>query len=220
MRYLKNLVFRLSLLAILVCLIALSVPFSGAAQNSETPVFDRIKQVFEEGQIFTADFSHEYKDSFTGERQLTEGTIWIGKEMYKIEGSNQRMMVDGQTSTVFDGSRNRVIVSDYIEEEDDFAPSRMLQGVDDSYAVTEEPAENGETRIRLVSDDPFSVFMEVFIYADENGHPLRIEAIDQVENELITRFGSGEFMTGDPQEIFMLEIPADAEQIDLRQETR
>lgn len=189
------------------------------AQNS-TPVFDRMKSLFEEGQIFTAEFSHEYNDSFTGEQQRTEGTIWIGKEMYKIEGNNQRMMVDGRTSTVFDGSKNRVIISDYIEEEDDFAPSRMLQGVDDSYEVSEEPGENGETRIRLVSDDPFSVFIEVFIYADSDGNPVRIEALDQVENELITRFGTGEFITGDPAEIFQLEVPGNAEQIDLRQETR
>lgn len=213
MKSLKNLGYRAVLGSVLL-LTVFAAESTVFAQN-DTPVFDRLKQAFREGRIFSAIFTHEYNDSFTGEQQFSEGRIWIGSDRYKIEGESQQMLIDGEVSTVYDGSKNRVIVSEYIEEEDDFAPSRMLQGADSTFSVTEETIPGDGTRVMLKSDDPFSVFMEVTIYIDESGNPLRIEAIDQAENELITRFELGEF-TENRDDLFQLEIPVDAEVIDLR----
>jgi outer membrane lipoprotein-sorting protein len=213
MKSLKNLGFRAVLGSVLL-LTVFAAESTVFAQN-DTPEFDRLKQAFREGRIFSAIFTHEYNDSFTGEQQFSEGRIWIGSDRYKIEGESQQMLIDGEVSTVYDGSKNRVIVSEYIEEEDDFAPSRMLQGADSTFSVTEETIPGDGTRVMLKSDDPFSVFMEVMIYIDESGNPLRIEAIDQAENELITRFELGEF-TENRDDLFQLEIPVDAEVIDLR----
>jgi hypothetical protein len=70
------------------------------AAISQTPHFDRLKVNFEENKIFKAEFSHEYRDAFTGEEQYSEGQIWIGKERYKIKGNLQTMIVDGELSTV------------------------------------------------------------------------------------------------------------------------
>lgn len=204
-----NLVFRK---AIILLTIAFLVPVFGIAQD--TPHFDRLKQKFEDGSVFEAEFVHEYNDTFTGEQQVTKGRIWVGKEQYKMRSGESTMLVDGEISRVYDGTKNRVIVSDYIEEEDDFAPSRMLQGVDDSYSV-QESIENHETVIELASDDPFSIFMEVSIFLDSNGTPTRIVAIDQVENELITTFNEGEFIQKTP-DVFQFQYPEDAEEIDLR----
>jgi outer membrane lipoprotein-sorting protein len=165
--------------------------------------------------IFFADFTHRYEDSFTGESQQNDGMIWIGKDQYKIEGNNQVMVVDGEISRVYDATKNRVITSDYVEEEDDFAPSRMLQGVDESYSISESPSSGGSTEITLQSDDPFSVFQTVTISLDSNGLPTEIRATDQAENQLTTQFQSGEFV--EPGEnLFELNEPDDAEQIDLR----
>ena len=184
---------------------------------AQTPRFDQLKESFEEGRIFEAEFSHFYRDAFTGEEQQSEGKIWIGKKKYRIEGDTQSMVVDCEISTVYDQSRNRVIVSEYIEEEDDFAPSRMLQGVDESFSVEEEVNDDGGVEITLTSDDPYTVFQNVTIMLNSDGDPVRIVAIDQVDNELITSFEEGFFTTAD-SEIFELEVPDDAERIDLRQE--
>jgi len=210
---LKNLAFKL-LAPIIVILFVSSIFFQNAdAQN--TPEFDLLKSKFEQGMIFYADFTHRYDDSFTGETQQNDGVIWIGKDQYKIEGNNQVMVVDGDISRVYDAAKNRVITSDYVEEEDDFAPSRMLQGVDESYAISESGASNGSTVITLESDDPFSVFQTVTISLDSNGLPTAIRATDQADNQLTTQFQSGEFV--EPEEnLFELNDPADAEQIDLR----
>ncbi|MEX0905957.1 MAG: outer-membrane lipoprotein carrier protein LolA [Balneolaceae bacterium] len=206
MPVLKNILFLFSL-------IIAGILQAGYSQN--TPEFDRLKSAFENNRIFTASFYHVYSDSFTGEQQEAEGTIWIGKEQYKIEGNNQRMVVDGEISRVYDETRNRLIISEYIEEEDDFAPSRMLQGVDDSYSVSERAIENNQTLITLTSEDPFSVFTEVSIYLSEEGNPLRISATDQVENELTTTFSNGRFTDAGP-DTFELNIPEGTELIDLR----
>lgn len=211
-RYLMNLVFKNIALLILMVLL----PAVLAGQN--TPQFDQLKQRFENDFVFKSDFTHEYNDTFTGDQQVTTGVIWVGKEQYKMRSGESIMLVDGEISRVFDNNKNRVIISDYVEEEDDFAPSRMLQGVDDSYNVEEYQDEEGGTVIELTSDDPFSIFLNVSIFLNTTGTPTRIVAIDQVENELITHFSNGEFIQRAP-EIFQFEYPEDAEVIDLRHDS-
>ena len=178
MKYLKNLGFkktmRFFISILMVC--AEAAPVFAQAQ-SETPVFDNLKEAFEEGEIFSAFFTHEYNDSFTGEQQYSEGKIWIGRDRYKIEGSSQQMLIDGDMSTVYDGAKNRVIMSEYIEEEDDFAPSRMLQGADSTYRVTEVSIPGSGTRVYLESEDLFSVFREIQIYINESGIPFALRPL-------------------------------------------
>ncbi len=214
MRYSMNLAFKKTATAALVTLFALTA-VAAEKIDQDTPRFDMLRAMFDDNQVFVASFSHEYNDSFTGEQQHAEGRIWIGKNQYKIDGDNQLMVVDGNISRVYDGLKNRIIISDYIEEEDDFAPSRMLQGVDESYVVSEERMANGQFRITLRSDEPFAIFTEVQIILTADGNPLRILALDQVDNELITEFTFGEFVPAD-DELFELSWPEDAEVIDLR----
>lgn len=209
----KKLAYKLFVL--LFVAVALSGVLAGAATAQDTPSFNRLKSMFEDGMIFRADFTHRYEDSFTGETQENEGVIWIGKEQYKIEGNDQVMVVDGEISRVYDAGKNRVIISDYVEEEDDFAPSRMLQGVDESYQISESGRNSEITEILLQSDDPFSVFQTVTITLNSEGAPAEIRATDQAENQLITRFQNGDFTEPD-ENLFEINAPEDAERIDLR----
>ena len=212
MKFLMNLIYRSY--PLLLLLIFLYQPAIVSAQ-SDTPQFDLLKSQFENSRVFFAEFTHEYNDTFTGEQQLTTGTIWVGKEKYKMNSGSNFMVVDDDISRVYDSTKNRVIISDYIEEDDDFAPSRMLQGVDESFTVNEQRFENGQTVIRLESDDPFSIFVSVTIYLDSSAVPYRIEAIDQVENELFTVFSNGRFID-ENENLFEFNYPDDAEWIDLR----
>lgn len=125
------------------------------------------------------------------------------------------MVVDGDISRVYDATKNRVIISDYVEEEDDFAPSRMLQGVDTSYSISESAISGNRTEILLESDDPFTVFQTVTITLNNSGLPIEIQATDQANNQLTTRFEDGEFVEPD-ENLFELNEPDDAETIDLR----
>ncbi|MEX2351852.1 MAG: outer membrane lipoprotein carrier protein LolA [Balneolaceae bacterium] len=197
-----------------ICMFFLSAPFMAVGQSSETPGFDKLKDRFEEGEVFAAAFSHQYHDSFTEETTSSEGEIWIGKDWYRVENEDQMMVVDGETSRVYDSIRDRLLISDYVPEEDDFAPSRMLQGVDESWLV-EESADGPGLQIRMDSEDPFTVFSEITIRLNSEGTPLEIEAFDRAENRLRIRFRAGRFVTSDPA-LFELNLPEGTELIDLR----
>ena len=212
MKFLMNSIYNSFPLLLLLSIFYL--PTTVSAQ-SETPQFDLLKSQFENRKVFSADFTHEYNDTFTGEQQLTSGTIWVGKEKYKVNSGNNVMLVDNDISRVFDSTKNRVIISEYVEEDDDFAPSRMLQGVDDSFTVRELRLSNGQTVIQLESDDPFSIFVNVTIYLNAAAVPIRIEALDQVENELITVFRDGRFIDDDAS-LFEIHYPDNVEWVDLR----
>jgi outer membrane lipoprotein-sorting protein len=210
MIFLKSLDYKTALLLVL-CIFS--------AVNVQGQSLDSLRSTFENGNVFTSDFEHIYKDTFTGENQTTTGTIWIDSSQYKIISGNSIMVVDGEVSYVYDSTKERVIISEYVEEDDDFAPSRMLQGVDSTYSVTEESIDDGEILIQMVSEDPFAVFSEVFIRLNDLGAPERINAVDQVENELITTFFNGRFISSSDS-LFRFPNPEGAEVIDLRHESR
>lgn len=182
--------------------------------DAQTPVFDQLKERFETGEIFVAEFEHEYRDDYTGEVTDAGGSIWIAAGTYRVQSEDQVMVVDGDVSRVYDRIRNRLLISHYIEEEDDFAPSRMLQGVDESYSIGEIESQD-ETRITLESEDPFVIFDRVEIRLNRNGIPEVIEAVDQADNRLTTRFREGTFRDHDPA-LFEIDVPESAERIDLR----
>ncbi|MDZ7806200.1 MAG: outer membrane lipoprotein carrier protein LolA [Gracilimonas sp.] len=181
---------------------------------AQTPTFDLLKERFETGEVFAADFDHTYTDSYTGESTSSDGQIWIDQVSYKLMADGQTIVVDGETSRVYDEDRNRVIIDNYYPEEDDFAPSRMLSGIDSTYAVSERKR-GSLTLVTLTSTDDFSVFAEVEILLDADLRPLRIIAIDISDNEIVTNFSTGRFYAPESN-LFQLEYPEDAEIVDMR----
>lgn len=203
----KKRIFVLQVLVILV--------FGGVA-TAQTPQFDALKQKMKSGLILSSDFNHYYTDSYTGETLESEGKIWISQESYKLESEDQILVVDGETSKVYDQGRNRVIISTYNEEDDDFAPSRMLNGVDDSYTVTEVKSSSGtSSTITMVTDDDFALFVKVEVVVNEKGIPTKIIAYDISENLIVTEFKNATFST-QSADLFQLNYPETAEIIDTR----
>ena len=205
---------RGSLLVILVAAVQVLAGSGPAAAQQQSP-FDRLIERFRNGEIYRAEFTHEYADSYTKDTVVTEGTIWVGDNEYKVRNRQQVVVVDGGMSRVYDAGRNRVIVSKYEAAEDDFAPSRFLNGADSTYTVEEQTRRNGNTHIVLTSSDPFSEFSVVEITLDDQLVPLRIFALDQVDNRITTTFRSGRFIP-EREEMFVLEYPEKAEIIDMR----
>lgn len=184
------------------------------AQNQ---TLEELKNRFESGQVFHGQFEHRSVDSYTGDTVSSEGTIWVGENRYKVRGNNQTVVVDGETSRVYDDSRNRLIISNYEPEEDDFAPSRILSGIDSTYTVQQEEERDGSRYILLRSDDPFAIYKQVEIFLKEDLMPQQIKAVDPADNMLTTTFREGRFIPGEAG-IFQLEYPDSAEVIDMRNE--
>jgi hypothetical protein len=181
----------------------------------ETTPFEELTQKFENGQVFHANFSHEYLDSYTGDRSAQSGEMWIGDKEYKIESATQFVAVDGEISRVYDSNRGRLIVSEYVPEEDDFAPSRILNGVDSTYTVVEEGQRADNYFIKLRSDDPFAMFQDVEITLNENDIPVKIFVRDPGDNEITTTFSGGTFINRNAA-MFDLSYPDSAEVVDMR----
>lgn len=206
-----NLKIRANTFALLLFLGGIGISPASQAQTT----FEQLRHKFEAGQIFYADFTHTSIDSFTQETLSSEGRIWINQVGYKLVGGDKTIVVDGELSTVYESGRNRVIISAYEPDEDDFAPSRMLGGLNDTYTTTEEQQSNGTTIITLTTADDFAVFVQVEIEVDQALQPIKITAYDIADNIIITTFTDGSFMDA-TEEIFKLEYPADAELIDMR----
>lgn len=208
---LKNLTdkFTATLLVIFFCLGS-----SSPVQAQESP-FSQLKQKFEEGAIFNADFHHQSVDSYTQDTVASRGEIWVGERQYKVQSENQSVVVNGKTSMVYDENRNRVIVSKYEPEEDDFAPSRILNGVDSTFTVETQEQQENQIYIRLASDDPFAIYKKVEIYLSKALVPEKIRAVDPVDNVITTTFDEGQFIARQ-QDMFLLEYPDSAEIVDMR----
>lgn len=185
------------------------------AYDIEQSDLDRVIQIFQEGRVFHAVMSHTFTDSYTGEEDVTEGEIWISKTKYLIRAENQTIFVDGETSVVYNESQNKVLISRYEPEEDDFAPSRFFSGKDEVFSVSDTSPQNGNTAFTLKPDDPFEIFTRVTILLGPDRIPLEISAVDQMDNNMSTTFEDAEFLE-DSDAVFALDYPDDAEIIDLR----
>lgn len=184
----------------------------GYAQDNP---FSQLKQKFEQGAIFNADFQHQSIDSYTQDTVASSGKIWVGEQRYKVRADNQSVVVDGETSMVYDENRNRVIISKYEPEEDDFAPSRILNGIDSTYTVKAEEQRDDQIYIRLTSDDSFAIYKEVEIYLSGDLIPRKIRAVDPVDNIITTTFRGGEFLAV-RENVFELDYPSGTEVVDMR----
>lgn len=182
----------------------------------ESPALGALKSKFAENVHFRAEMSHHFTDSYTKEVTSTYGTIWFGKDRYKIDTPDQIIVVNGDLSTVYNKAQNRVIISTYNADEDEFAPSRFFAGQRDTYRSEDFRGQDGTTSIMITSDDPFELFTEVKITISRDGLPLEIEAIDQMENNIKTAFRFGRFERSS-NAVFTIQYPDNAEIIDLRQ---
>jgi outer membrane lipoprotein-sorting protein len=196
-------------------LFALLFILGASTVEAQNKVFPKLRANFENQKVFVADFEHTYFDSYTNETLTSEGKIWVSSGKYRLDSESQLLIVDGETSRVYDEARNRVIISDYSEEDDDFAPSRMLNGVDSTYTITEEKLEKGRTKIIMTTEDDFALYLRVEIIVDSKANPISISAFDFSENEIVTTFKNGAFLPKN-EELFVLSYPQNAEIVDTR----
>lgn len=183
---------------------------------NDSPALRSLKARFTNESVFRAEMSHHFTDSYTGETANSYGTIWFNRDMYKIDTPDQVILVRDQRSMVYNKSQNRVIISHYDAEDDDFAPSRYFGDSRAMYKSQDVRNSDGTTTILITSDDPFELFSEVRIRLSRDGQPVQIDAIDQMENTIRTTFRFGRFERF-RNDLFTINHPEDAEIVDLRQ---
>lgn len=191
----------------------------GDVTETETMnVLDQISQRISEGYVYAANMSHRFTDGFTMEETETTGEVWVGTERYKVRTSDQLISVDGRVSTVFNIQQNKVLISNYHPEEDDFAPSRFIGSYQDRFEISGiEEREGGITRVHLQSVDPFEIITVASLDIDPAGpHLIQMYAEDQTDNIYEISFTNGRFESG-IDDVFTISWPNTAEVIDLRE---
>ncbi len=140
--------------------------FFGGSLLGQESYLSLIQDKIRNGEILSAQFNHEFTDAYTQEISQNEGSIWIGWQQYRIETAGQIIVVDGTLSKVLDRSRNRVIISEYDSELDDFAPSKIIGGLGNTYQVVDTKKRLNFQEYNLQSSDPFSTFEQMNIRID------------------------------------------------------
>lgn len=198
-------------------LIILFALLPGILTTDEVPAdraLDQLRDKLEGGEMLHGEMDHMYEDNYTGNVEEHTGMIWIGKDRYKIDVGGQQVLVIDDVSRVYNESENRLIISTYEPEEDDFAPSRLLNLSEDIFSINQQ-RENGKIKIHLSTEDPFELLRTVDIELNEDLVPVSIDAVDQSENRYSTRFREAQFQSLD-EDVFTLDYPDDAEVVDLR----
>ena len=186
--------------------------------ESESSVLADIRQKLAGGAVFKAEFNHWSADTFTGDTTRYNGKIWITRNHYRVEANRRLLVVSDSISRVHDRNRNRVIISTYDPNEDEFAPARLLYRTPEQYNISQN-GNQGTILINLKANDPFAYFKTITLeVASQSRLPQHVKAIDQTDNVLMTSFSSGEFLANTPEGLFDMEYPEDAEVIDLRKE--
>lgn len=216
-------------LVFMLVVMLLYVPQAGAQTGSlsinaelrteeSATVLDRISTRLGQGDIFYAQMEHYFKDGFTDEEVTTEGEVWVAENGYKIITSGQHISVQNEVSTVYNRAENKVIISTYYPEDDDFAPSRLLGSYEDRFEITGvETPEEGLRRVSLASSDPFEIITSARLLIEAGSLlPQGMFAEDQTGNTYETSFRNGAFLPADEVD-FTLEWPENAEIIDLRE---
>ena len=193
----------------------LLILLSGSMVYAQSSTLDELKEQFSKGQVFYAAFQFTQHDDFTGETTNQDGLVWVDQIGYRLESDSKILVVDGALSQVYEEAKNRVIISDYNPEEDDFPPSRILSGIDETYSSSEEKLANGNTLITLTTDDEFALYVTVEIELTSGLKPVKITAYDFGDNVAITTFTEGSFQPK-TEDTFKLVYPEDAEIVDLR----
>lgn len=205
-------IFDRSMKTSLVLAFAVTVLVAAGALDA----LGNLKKRFATGGVFRAEMTHTHVDAFTGDTTFTYGRIWLARDGYKVETADQMIVVHAGVSQVHHRLQKKLILSRYDPEEDDFAPSRFLGGQGDRYRASE-TRRNGRPRIDLAFTDPFDLLRTARIELGGDGLPIAIEAVDQADNRMRTRFEFGRF-TADSTGVFRLPVPAGTQIVDLRKD--
>src|SRR5699024_8029194 len=87
--------------------------------SAQQDTLDKLREKFEAGEVFQGECTQRYIDSYTHDTTSSKGEIWVGGDKYKVRTTNQTVVVDGETSMVYNDSRNRIIISNYEPSEAD-----------------------------------------------------------------------------------------------------
>ncbi len=121
--------------------IFLSVSLCGAPTEiafSQSLALEQIQnRITKQDDILQVEFRSLFVDSFTGDYSELQGRAWIGLNRYKVETAERILLVEDSVSSLWDPAQQRLVISDYVAEEDDFAPAKLFGVGKSDVTITE-----------------------------------------------------------------------------------
>lgn len=199
-----------------ICLIAYSVlPLEKPGQTDLLQNWEKVKMEIQGGKVLASQFEMLSTDQYNDSEQVLTGSLFIWKDGYRIETSQTKMLVYEGFSTVIDHEQKQVIQSNYVAEDDDFAPAKLLQ--EDWLATYQKEISESNSTIQWTTEDPFETFnfLEVRMGV---AFPDALKASDQLQNSVQLFLTQQRWHAINDSSIFSLSLPDNYELIDLRNE--
>jgi chaperone LolA len=198
------------------------LPFSVLAQEKAEDIVAKIRQTYEKLESLKGDFEQQYTWALAGETQTLNGTLYLKKgDRYRVETPNQMIITDGKTVWTYALDKKQVMVDRLEKSKEnplprdlmlkytrDFKP-RLLRsekiGAVDCYVIA------------LTPRDEDAFVQTVTAWIDKAAWlALRIEQIDINDNKTVYLLKNAQRNVPLADGLFSLEIPADAEIVDMR----
>ena len=168
-------------------------------------------------------FVQTASSAFMDTDERYSGLLTFTDNEYLIETSNQTIVTDGTTTWVHNRGEGQVIINDFVEDETAFSLTRFLRSFSDEYRSAWEGTESlggiEHDRLRLIPTDDFADFRQVDLWIRRSDTLVtRLIAVDLNDVRMVFDLSAIEVNPDLPEDLFVFEMPDNAEIVDLREE--
>lgn len=162
------------------------------------------------------DFSAEFKQSVDGKIGLSGKIFFKKKNNFRAELKNLIIITDGISSWNYQQRDNKVIISDYSEEDQSLFSIEKLILEYPSKCKIEESSEGGRSLILLTPQNSSLNFKRAKLWVDENSLITKMIITDLNNSQILVEFNNYKLNQKIPQSKFNFTPPEGCKVIDLR----
>jgi outer membrane lipoprotein carrier protein len=167
-------------------------------------------------------FTKYVKSGYSKIEQTFTGTLSMKKpNKYRMESEYQTIVTDGIIVWLYSTVNNQVIIDKYKENNNSFSTDQFMLNLPANFYVSllgsEKSSEGMNISLKLIPKDDRSFIKSVKLTVEEQGWLTRkIVILDVNETETTYTLKDMKMNTNMKEKVFMFEIPAGSEVVDLR----
>lgn len=200
----------------LAALLLAAVAFAGQAEAQDgAALLERLRAKYDAIESLRARFTQTAGDD------VTQGTLVLRGNQYRIEAASQTLVSDGRTTWAYSESQAQVLVNDYVEDETGFSPTEFFTHYPERHDVALRGSEIlGGARHEVLALRPKSAdayLREITLYVrSADALPTRVSVVDGGGTRLTFDLHDIELNPALGEEDFRFRPPPGVEVVDLR----
>jgi outer membrane lipoprotein carrier protein len=211
--------FSLLFFCLIIGIIFASAVYAGDDVNS---IVSNLQKKYDSIQDASVTFKQNVRFGVTKSEQTFSGKLFMKRgNKYRIESEEQTLVTDGKSVWSFTKENNQVLIDKYKDDPQSFSPDKILVNVPENYYSTflgKEKIDDIEVNIvKLVPQNDKSSTRWIKIWVDTDKWLMKKIQMQDVSDNLTTYLVEKiKLNSGLTDSVFQLDIPKDAEVIDLR----